>query len=120
MVNVFVDPASPTQAAGKTDYLFVSGKGTVFEADKATKLSEVTDGLSNTIVVVEVQNSGVSWAEPKDLDINQAMALPAGNHSGGNLAAIGDGSVRFISKSVSPQTIRDMATKAGNEMVTLP
>jgi hypothetical protein len=100
--------------------LFVAGPGTVFEAGKTTKMSQITDGTSNTLLVVEVKNSGVQWAEPKDFDINQPMSLPPGNHPNGNLAAFADGSVRFLSSSADPNTIRAAATKSGNEMVSLP
>jgi prepilin-type processing-associated H-X9-DG protein len=120
MLPVFVDPSSPPQAPGKTDYLFVTGKGTVFEASKATKFEEITDGLSNTLVLVEVKDSGVQWAEPKDLNITQPMSLPPGNHPGGNSAAFADGSVRILSKNVSPTIIHSAATKAGGEGVMPP
>jgi type II secretory pathway pseudopilin PulG len=120
IVKVFTDPSSPGQRLGQTDYLFVTGQGTIFETGQMTKIQDVTDGVSNTMLVVEVKNSGVNWAEPRDLDINQPMALPPGNHPGGNIVLLGDGSVRFISKSVAGQTVRAAATKAGGEMVTLP
>jgi len=120
MIPLFMDPSSPDQTPGKTDFLFVTGKGTIFEAGQYAKFRDVTDGLSNTIVVVDVRNSGIRWAEPKDLDISQPMALPAGNHPGGNQAVFADGAIRFLSKAVPATTIRDAATKAGGEILTLP
>jgi prepilin-type processing-associated H-X9-DG protein len=121
MLKVFMDPSSPDQTTpGKTDFLFVTGKGTIFETGQYTKLFEVTDGTSNTIVVVETRNSGIRWAEPKDLDLSQPMALPAGNHPGGHMVLFADGSVRFLSKAAGAQTIRDAATKAGGEVFNLP
>src|SRR5262245_28651730 len=117
VIPVFVDPSSANSPAGQTDYLFVSGKGAVFEADKMTKLSEITDGTSNTIVVVEVKNSGINWAEPRDLTIGQPMSLPAGNHPGGNNVLYADGSVRFMSKSTGTTVIRAIATKDGGEIL---
>ena len=50
------------------------------------RFADITDGTSNTLFMVEVKNSGINWAEPRDLDISQPMALPPGNHPGGNLA----------------------------------
>ncbi len=115
VIPVFNDPSSVNAPAGQTDYLFVTGKGTIFEAGKTTKIGEVTDGLSNTLAIVEVKDSKVSWAEPRDLNINQPMPLPAGNHPGGNNTLFADGSVRFISKSTGTTVIRTMATKDGGE-----
>jgi type II secretory pathway pseudopilin PulG len=117
---VFEDASSGVQSPGKTDYLFVTGKSTVFEGNKAIALSAIKDGTSNTAIVVEVKNTGISWAQPQDLDITQAMSLPPGNHPGGNLVAFADGSVRFVSQSVAPATVQAMATKDGMESVTLP
>lgn len=119
-IPTFVDPANPNSGAGQTDYLFVTGTGTVFEDGKATKLKEITDGTSNTIVLVEMRNSGISWAEPRDIDLTQTATLPAGNHPGINIVGLADGSVRSVSKNVAPGIISAMATKAGNENVTLP
>jgi hypothetical protein len=120
IIPVFMDPSSANPPAGQTDYLFVTGKGAVFESGKTTKISEITDGTSNTMIVVEVENSGINWAEPRDLPINQPMSLPAGNHPGGNMSAFADGSVRFISKAAAASDIRAAATKDGTEPAKLP
>jgi prepilin-type processing-associated H-X9-DG protein len=120
LIPIFTDPASANSPLGQTDYLFLSGKGAVFEAGKTTKINDVTDGLSNTLVVVEVQNSGINWAEPRDVGISQPMSLPAGNHPGGNNVLFADGSVRFVSKSANPTIIREMTTKDGGESARLP
>jgi hypothetical protein len=117
----FTDPSSPSSMPGQTDYLFVTGKGTVFETDKSATIRAISDGVSNTLVMVEVKGSNVNWAEPnKDVDISQPMSLPKGNHPGGNLAAFADGSVRFMSNNVAPTVVRAMATKDGNESVIPP
>jgi prepilin-type processing-associated H-X9-DG protein len=119
-LQVFADPSS-TSPPGFTDYLFVTGTQTIFEAGKTTKFSDIIDGTSNTIMVVEVKSSGVSWAEPgKDLDLSMVKALPQGNHPGGNIVGFADGSVRFVSKNVTPANIHALATKNGGEAVTVP
>src|SRR5436853_460824 len=43
VIRVFVDPSNPNQGSGQTDYLFVSGKGTIFEIGKTTKIMDITD-----------------------------------------------------------------------------
>ena len=117
---VFMDPSAPSGGAGQTDYLFVTGKGTAMEqlADgRSLAFSAVLDGTSNTLFMVEVKNSGINWAEPRDLNISQPMSLPAGNHPNINLAVFFDGHTQAISKNVSPQQIRAMATRDGGERI---
>ncbi len=117
----FHDPSMPLGSAGQTDYLLVTGKGTGLEATPAgIKLSNINDGTSNTMYMVEFKGSGVNWAEPRDLDISQPMSLPPGNHPGGNIVAFFDGSVRFIPSDTPPSTIHAMATRAGGEVVPIP
>lgn len=117
---VFMDPSAPSGVAGQTDYLFVTGKGTAMEelADGRTlRFIDIRDGTSNTLFMVEVKNSGINWAEPRDLDISQPMSLPAGNHPGGNLAVFIDGHTQMIPKTVPPEQIRAMATRSGEELI---
>jgi type II secretory pathway pseudopilin PulG len=117
-IAVFMDPSSPDETPGKTDYFFVTGTGTVFEGDKTVKFSEILDGLSNTLVVVEAKSNGAHWAEPRDIDISQPMPLPQGSHPGGNLGLLGDGSVRFLPKTINPAVVRQLSTKGGGEAPT--
>jgi prepilin-type processing-associated H-X9-DG protein len=116
-IPVFRD-ASSVSPPGQTDYLFIVGPGTAFEEldGEAMSFAQIADGLSNTIFVIEVKGSGANWAEPKDVDINQVASQP-GNHSGGNIVGFGDGSVRFMPKSTSPQTMHDLSTRNGGEIV---
>jgi hypothetical protein len=112
---VFRDPSSPGGVPGQTDYLFVTGQGTVFEGDKPANFASVTDGSSNTMVVVEVRESGINWAEPRDVDLSQATALPKGNHPRINLVLMADGSVHAISENIDPGLLRGLTTRNGEE-----
>src|SRR5262249_38706201 len=66
------------QPLGETNYVAVVGPGTVWPNDKCIQMSDVKDGTSNTILVVELANSGIHWMEPRDLHVNQMpMAVNA-------------------------------------------
>jgi type II secretory pathway pseudopilin PulG len=118
---LFQDPSSPITNAGRTDYLFVTGPKALFEqTGRRMSFADITDGTSNTFMVIEVQNSGTNWAEPKEMDIGSIAPLPAGNHPGGNLVLFGDGSVKFIAKGTAPGMIHAMATRDGGEVVNVP
>jgi type II secretory pathway pseudopilin PulG len=118
MIPTFRDP-SETGPANQTSYLFSAGPGSLFEPGQNVKFTNVTDGLSNTIMFVEVKGSGIGWAEPRDIDLSQG-AIPTGNHEAGNIMAMGDGAVRTVPAGTFPQTIQAAATKSGGETVMLP
>jgi uncharacterized protein DUF1559 len=120
-MKVFQDPSAPPNMSGQTDYLFVTGTGTVMEPKPGgMKIADITDGTSNTMSMVEFKGTGVNWAEPRDFDVTQPTALPPGNHPGGNIVAMYDGSVRFVSQNTPPQTIHQLSTRAGGEVITNP
>ena len=117
-LQVFTDPSAANRIPGQTDFLFVVGKGTVFEPPPTgSQLASIIDGTSNTMFMIDVRNSGIVWSEPRDVDISRPMSLPAGNHPGINMAVFYDGHTTAISKNTPPQTIRDLATCAGGEMI---
>lgn len=125
-VPVYCCPSSPSGAGStETSYMVITGPSTVFDAGKACRFSDILDGTSNTIMVVEVAGTGVNWGEPKDLDASTLTyplgtpggSAPASYHPGGLNAALCDGSVRFIADSIVPQTFNALLTKAGAEMV---
>lgn len=110
-LDVFRDPSSKGTTSGQTDYLFVRGDGTMFDGP-FVRFADIVDGLSNTMAVVELKDSGISWAEPRDIEISQPMSLPPGNHPGGNLVLLADGSTEFIPKDIVPEKVRRMASRA--------
>lgn len=88
---------------------------------KGTKFAEITDGMSQTIAVVEAKRS-VPWTKPEDIDYDPAKPLGrfGGWHPGGFWAAFCDGSVRFLSDSTDQQKLHAYITKAGGEVITSP
>jgi hypothetical protein len=119
VIVTFLDPSSPTpNNTAHTDYEFLTGQGAIFEQGVKHSMSTITDGTANTIALVEARGSSASWAAPSSIDINQiGTALPQGNHPGGNLVLMADGSVKFISQSINPQVLRSLSTRNGGEPV---
>src|SRR5439155_10662246 len=118
-LQVFTDPSAPTaKVPGQTDFLFVTGKGTLFDPPEMSfGFAKITDGTSNTMCMIESKGSGINWAEPRDLDFSQPLSLPPGNHPNVNLAVFFDGHTYPLTKNTPPQTIRALSTCAGGEMI---
>ena len=119
-LKLFTDPSDRvSELEPKTSYRFVTGSGTMFEDGQAVQITDIQDGVSNTIAMVEMQSGGVQWAQPDDADFTRPTSLPPGNHPGGNLVLLADGSVRFLAKTTTGLQLRDLATIAGGQVDTL-
>ncbi|MGD0654324.1 MAG: DUF1559 domain-containing protein [Thermoguttaceae bacterium] len=56
-----------------TNYIAIIGPGTTWRKDGPVKISDLPDGGSHTVMVVETVDSGVHWAEPRDLTVEEAL-----------------------------------------------
>ena len=102
-----------------TSYLGVVGSNACFHPTAPRAFSEMTDGTSETLMVIEVaQEHAVHWMAPQDA--SEEMVLNFGNngilaHAGGTPAAMADGSVTFLSENLETQTLRALISIAGND-----
>lgn len=99
---------------GMTIYVAVVDPSGVFSGPQGCKLSQIIDGSSNTLSVVETAPANaVSWFSPEDIDmqtfINHGTAQMA--YVGGTHCAMVDGSVHFMSDSADPNTQQALVTK---------
>jgi hypothetical protein len=123
MSAVYGNPNSAVAGGGKTNYLAPRGDKTIFANDKGTKISDVTDGTSNTIVTLEVpDNEAVVWTKPDDFkyDENAPMKGLLGMRTNGFIAGLADGSVRFFMLPLDPTVVKAMFTRNGGEKVAAP
>jgi hypothetical protein len=76
-----------------------------------TNIGGIPDGTSNTIMVAVAEN-GVPWTKPEDLVYDPKGPLPAlsKRFSSGYNIGLADGSVRFVHRNVSEQTLRNAIT----------
>jgi hypothetical protein len=115
--------ANPNLPAGSvTNYLAVIGADSVVSAT-AVRMRQITDGTSNTMVLVEVDAAGtVPWTKPVDHEIKakDPKAGLGGLRPGGFHVSMADGSVVFLRNSIDPKTIQALLTKSGSELVERP
>ena len=110
---------------GKTRYLTPRVKATIFPGAETIKLNDVTDGTSNTIMVVEAGDANaVIWTKPDDwqVDPEPTTAGVFQSHTGsrgkGTGVGYADGSVRFLHETISPRLLRALLTPNGGEIVS--
>ena len=117
---MLMNPASPNQAPGRCDYRLVGGANAVL-ADNGQKNSwgNVTDGLSNTIMAVEVGSGDApkSWAQPLAWDPSQTFDSP---HPTVVNVLFADGSVRALPKATPVQTLRLLSDRQDGQAVNIP
>ena len=119
MPKVYASPADEKSLEDHlTHYQGFFGKGAFFEGKKGIKITDITDGTSNTLMIVEASKA-VPWSKPEDIPFDPAKELPKLGLPGaqGFQAGFCDGSVRFISHTIKPQTLRSLITRAGGEVV---
>jgi prepilin-type processing-associated H-X9-DG protein len=126
MPDLFACPGGPSRRAGRTGYLVVVGPktevgsiNTPFEPTRGAEISEIFDGTSNTILVIET-DARVPWTKPADLAWNPDGPLPplASPHHGGAHVLFADGSVRFLKVTIEPRILLALLTKNGNEVIS--
>lgn len=122
MPAVYQNPSAALQP-GMTQYLAVHGKGLAFDGVKGRAFGEFSDGLSNSIMIVEVNpDRAVTWTKPDDWECdakNPLAGLGAAHPNGFNVGLV-DGSVRFISSSIDPTLFLGLLTIAGGEFSQMP
>ncbi|MHB8897333.1 MAG: DUF1559 family PulG-like putative transporter [Thermoguttaceae bacterium] len=127
--SVYACPSDPAVGISDTCYVMITGKGTVGgEPNEHVDMQDISDGTSNTIMVIEVAGSGIPWLEPRDMTVDEAVAYitnPSATgrrlaHPGGVNVAMTDGSVRFLSSSIDPQMLRALLTRDDGQAATLP
>ena len=125
--RVFRCPSDATSAAGMTNYVVVAGAGTVFPNEGCVRFDQITDALGDTLLVVEVHNSGIHWLEPRDLHVTQMAGTinPAAGqgissvHRGANVVFADDQTV-FLPDTLPAGDLRGMLTIDGSETVVHP
>ena len=110
----------------ETSYVMSVGADTISDGPHSVRLEDIKDGSARTIMIVEVKDSGIHWAEPRDLDfkgmsfrINDPNGKGIGSyHPGIANVLFADGSVRSIRNDVDPKLLKSLITINGKEDVS--
>ncbi|PHR93506.1 MAG: hypothetical protein COA78_32730 [Blastopirellula sp.] len=87
-----------------TNFVAVVGNNTMWPQDLTRDKSDVTDGLENTLLLVEFDDTKIPWLQPIDLEYNEAIKLLSSEdskvfretHPNGRMVLMADGDAKFI------------------------
>ena len=118
----------------ETHYFAIVGDETIWDPNKKVTESDVTDGLDQTMLLIEVKGTGIKWSEPRDFTLEEALELlrDAGDEewidSGYFVStrydrppqsiryiAFADGRVTPVYSGNDPVDLRAMLTRSGGE-----
>lgn len=99
-----------------TSFVAVVGPNTLWPAGAPGDLADVPDGAAQTLLLAEVQDSGIHWMAPRDLHVVQmAPTINARRgqgissvHSGGAHVMYADGHGGLLSDETSPEVLRQL------------
>lgn len=109
---------------GYTTFSGPLGKGTIFSQPKGTKFTDIADGMSNTIAVIDVRyDSAVPWTSPDrwTCDDKKPVNLLGELYLGSSVRVVVmcDGSVRELKPKVDGKTLMAAFTMNGGERFDL-
>lgn len=117
MPNVYRS-AEAGVSEGKTVYQVPVGPGAIFEGSVGRSFRDITDGTSNTILLVKVNTlRAAEWTRPVDYSFipsDPLEGLLPAREEGCKVAYV-DGSVQTIAPGTSPQAANAMFTRAAGD-----
>lgn len=118
MPDVYKSPGS-NLSAGQTQVQLPVGPGTIFENGEGRRFRDITDGTSNTILVVEtLPSNAVNWTEPVDWTFDPQDPM-AGLSSGGQPfnAVFADGRAAKLSGGLGAAVAQALFSRNAGDFV---
>jgi beta-lactamase regulating signal transducer with metallopeptidase domain len=120
MPDVFRSPLADPKSTNSSYFVFV-GPGTPFEGGAGIKIREITDGTSNTLMIVESKRD-IPWTKPEDIPFDPNGPPPELREfkPGEFAAAFCDGAVRILHNREVKDQLKWLIERNDRYPVTLP
>ena len=110
-------------------YTAVTGPGAAFEAGQYTRILDIADGTSNTLMVTESCGKKIIWTQPLDVftetdalqvnapgsNLHQSDGVASSYHLGGANVLMADGSVKYLSQNVDQEILKKVISRSGEQ-----
>jgi hypothetical protein len=140
-IEVFGCPSDPAVGlnASHTNYFAIIGSRTAWPDERGLPTTKITDGMEDTILLLEAFNLNVPWIEPRDLSFAEAVDLLTGRAPDrlahrryeepgyfyrwrqadrrGVHAAFADGTVRFLPVPLPEEMAKALLTANAGDQV---
>ena len=110
----------------ETSYMVVCGPTLVFDGTTERKPEDITDKMSDTMLVIEVADTDVHWMEPVDLSvtsmswsINAEKGIGSHHSTPGIHVLTADGVVHHFEEMMPPEELQALATRGGGETTAI-
>ncbi|HVX61950.1 MAG TPA: DUF1559 domain-containing protein [Pirellulales bacterium] len=121
MESIFRCPESTAPVgSGITNYVMIVGPQA---ASGGSKPGKSAGNARRQVIVVEIADSDIHWAEPRDLEFDKmsfqvndpAKPSISSRHVGGAMVLTADGAVHFLDESTAPKAVKALLTPSGGE-----
>ena len=118
-LDLFACPKESKAQVGQSNYFAIVGPATMWPENFSVKVSDVRDGTSNTICLIEANLNGSNWMEPRDLSRDEAIDRILGSDDPlqktlkVTTVAMGDGHVRRMPSTIDRKILASLTTIAG-------
>jgi len=122
--DVYISPGG-VKTGSFSNYVLITGAGTIFPATGPLKPAQINDGLERTLLVVETDNSTNDWSMPFDIDISKMNArigaagpnTIGGTHAEGAAAVFANGEPAWLSIDLPTAIVDASISPNGNESI---
>lgn len=123
--SVFVSPASSNPYGNENSYVLITGKKTLFPPSGPLGPSDVSDGTSSTLLLVDKLNAATEWTNPVDVDIAKLNPMIGasganaigGEHDDGATAVFADGTPAWLPEDLDPILLKAIISPNGGEPI---